>query len=113
MRRFALALFVSLLVVAPASAEIKLNALFSDGAVLQRDRDVPVFGTAAAGAEVTVTLDGEKQTAKAGEDGRWQVKLAPHKAGGPHTLSVAEGSSGPVVVNDVQFGEVWLASGQS
>jgi len=113
MLRLLFAVVVSLLVAAPAAAEVKLNALFSDGVVLQRDREAPVFGTSAPGAEVTVTLDGAKQTAKAGDDGKWQVKLPSHAAGGPHTLSVAEVGGKPVEVKDVQFGEVWIASGQS
>lgn len=113
MHRSLLAVVVSLLVAAPAAAEIKLNALFSDGVVLQRDREAPVFGTATPGAEVTVAIDGAKQTAKAGEDGRWQVRLPAHAAGGPHVLAVAEAGGKPVEVNDVQYGEVWIASGQS
>jgi sialate O-acetylesterase len=113
MRRVLLAVVVSLPAAAPAAAEVKLNALFSDGVVLQRDREVPVFGTATPGAEVTVTVNGATQTAKAGEDGKWQVRLPAHEAGGPHVLAVAEAGGKPVEVKDVQFGEVWIASGQS
>ena len=36
------------------AAEVKLPALFSDHAVLQRNQPVPVSGTADAGEEVTV-----------------------------------------------------------
>lgn len=107
--------FVALLALAasPVTAAVKPNALFSDGAILQRDREVPVFGSATAGAEVTVTLGDEKQTAKAGADGRWVVKFAPRKAGGPHTLRIVEAGGDAVEVKDLQFGEVWIASGQS
>lgn len=113
MRRSLFAVVLSLLVVAPAAAEIKLNALFSDGVVLQRDREAPIFGTATPGAEVTVAIDGAKQTARAAADGKWQVRLPAHAAGGPHVLTVAEADGKPVKVNDVQYGEVWIASGQS
>jgi sialate O-acetylesterase len=113
MRRSFLAVIVSLLVVGPAAAEVKLPALFSEGVVLQRDREVPVWGTATPGVEVTVAVNGAKQTAKAGDDGKWQVRLPAHEAGGPHVLSVAEAGGKPVEVKDVQFGEVWIASGQS
>ena len=39
---------------------IKLASLFQDGAVLQRDMDIPVWGRAAAGTVVEATLDGKK-----------------------------------------------------
>jgi sialate O-acetylesterase len=113
MRRSFFAIFLVLVAALPTSAAVKPNALFSDGAVLQRDRDVPVWGTAAPGKEVTVALDDEKQTTTAAADGKWSVKLAPHKAGGPHTLRISEAGGDTVEIKDLQFGEVWLASGQS
>jgi len=113
MRRPSLAVACSLLLVAPAAAEVKLPAFFSEGAILQRDREIPVWGTATAGAQVTVSLDGQTKAIQVAADGRWRVDLAPHKAGGPHVLRVTENSSAPVEIADVQFGEVWIASGQS
>ena len=114
MRRLLLVVALSLAVVAPASAEVRLAALFADGVVLQRERDIPVWGTATPGADVTVALDDDSQRAKAGADGKWQVRLAPRKAGGPHVLKVQEaGAAQAVEVKDVLVGEVWLASGQS
>ncbi len=114
MRRLLLAVALSLAVVAPASAEVRLAALFTDGVVLQREREIPVWGIATPGADVTVALDDDSQRAKAGADGKWRVRLAPRKAGGPHVLKVQEaGAAQAVEVNDVLVGEVWLASGQS
>ena len=89
-----------------------LHPLFSDNAVLQRDRSVPVWGWMAPGARVEVQLDNTKQTAIAGNDGRWTVSLAPHAAGGPHSLSVsANGRS--LSRKNLLFGDIWLCSGQS
>ena len=94
-----------------ARAEVKLNSLFSDGAVLQRGVPVPVWGTAADGEKVTVKfLDQEVSTTA--KDGRWMVRLKPLKAGGPATLSVA-GKDNTVSITNVLVGEVWLCSGQS
>ena len=39
------------------------------------------------------------------------VKLKPHKAGGPFTLTIA--GENTVTVKNVLVGEVWLCSGQS
>lgn len=113
MRPFVLTFAVSMFLIAPVAAAVKMPAFFSDGVVLQRDRDVPVWGTATPGVEVSVALDDEKHVAQTAADGKWQVKLAPRKAGGPHVLRVAETDGTAIEVNDVQFGEVWLASGQS
>ena len=103
---------VSLLLFAAASAqgEVRLHALFTDGAVLQRELPLPIWGTASAGEKVTVSLAGQTATTTA-KDGRWLVKLRPLKAGGPHVLKV-EGTN-KLEVKDVLVGEVWLCSGQS
>src|SRR5207249_2817133 len=73
-----------------------------------------VWGSADAGEEVIVTLDGQfgqKQTAKADANGKWQVTLDPLPAGGPHVLSFT--GKNKLAVNDVFVGEVWICSGQS
>ena len=90
----------------PPRAEVKLHGLFNDGMILQRDAPCPVWGTAAPGAEVRVTILGQTRTAKAGADGRWSVKLDPMAAGGPHELQVNDRT-----IRDVLIGEVWLAAG--
>jgi sialate O-acetylesterase len=44
-----------------ASADVKLPAVLSDHMVLQQQMSVPVWGTADAGEEVTVTFGQQKQ----------------------------------------------------
>ena len=63
-----------------AWAEVKPNALFSEGAVLQQGVKVPVWGTANPGESVTVEFAGQTKQATAGADGRWMVKLDPMPA---------------------------------
>ena len=55
-------------------AEVKPNPLFSDGAVLQRDMVVPVWGTAKDGEKVTVTFQGQSVTTIA-RNGKWLIHL--------------------------------------
>ena len=97
--------------LARVHAEVRLPALFSDHAVLQREAEVPVWGWAAAGEEVKVSVAGQSASAKTGADGRWMVKLKGLAAGGPHSLTVQ--GSNTIEVKDVLVGEVWLGSGQS
>ena len=105
----------------PLFAKIQLGAPFSKGAVLQRDREVPVWGKAEAGKAVAVAFaDAEVETI-AGADGRWFVKLpamAASKEG--RVLTVTESEPGwfgsetdRVQVGDVLVGEVWMCAGQS
>jgi hypothetical protein len=95
----------------PAAADVRLPAVFSDHAVLQRDAAVAVWGWGDLGEGVTVTIAGQTKTAMVGHAGRWQVKLDKITDPGPHTLTVK--AKNTLVVNDVLVGEVWLASGQS
>jgi sialate O-acetylesterase len=97
---------------AASPAHLSLPALFGDHMVLQRDCRVPVWGTAAPGAAVTVALAGRVAGADADARGRWEVRLEPLAAGGPHRLVVASGGD-TLRCEDVLVGEVWLASGQS
>lgn len=95
-----------------AFAQIRLPKLFSDNVVLQRQKPILVWGWAKASEDVTVSLNGQKQMAKADKDGKWLVKFSAMEAGGPYILDVSAGS-GKVSVKNVLIGEVWLCSGQS
>ncbi|MES2708390.1 MAG: sialate O-acetylesterase [Verrucomicrobiota bacterium] len=93
-------------------AEVKLPPVFASHMVLQRDKPVPVWGTADAGEKVAVAIGGQTQETTAGADGKWMVKLSPMPANAvPQTLEVRGGNK--IEFTDVLVGEVWLGSGQS
>ncbi len=103
------------LAVAAAAAETKLTVprVFSHGAVLQRSERVPVWGTAKAGAPVTVTFAGKSAETAAQPDGKWAVRLdLASVAKGPFELSIRSGGDACTLTN-ILVGEVWLCSGQS
>lgn len=107
--------FAAVLVAAPAAHAdmgLQLSLPFGDGAVLQRDRAIPVWGRAAPGSRVHVRLDGTDADARADAQGRWRATLPPHAPGGPWTLEASDGRS-VRKVRDVLVGDVWLCSGQS
>ena len=60
---------------------------------------------------MTVKFAGNEATAKAGEDGKWTVRLPATDKIGPHRLTVVGTSK--VELNGILVGEVWLCSGQS
>ena len=92
-------------------ADVSLHAIFTDHAVLQQGRPVPVWGRAAEGEKVTVEFAGQSVSTVA-QDGRWSVRLKPLKASAEgRTLQVRGHNT--VVRTDVVVGEVWVCSGQS
>lgn len=105
---FSVLLFIC---VCPAIAGVAVSGLFADHMVLQRDIPVPVWGTAAPGEEVTVTLGQHKATTTADAAGQWRVRLDPSPAGGPFEMTIK--GQNRITVSDVLVGEVWLCSGQS
>jgi sialate O-acetylesterase len=100
-----------LLAANSAQAEVHLPALFSDHMVLQSNFAAPVWGWADPGEKVTVNIAGQTQTATAGPDGKWSVKLTPMSATAPVTLTVT--GRNQLTMHDALVGEVWLCSGQS
>ena len=93
--------------------ELRLANLFADGAVLQREMPIPVWGTASPGEQIRVTFGKQTRQATTAGDGRWQVTLSALKASTePRTLTVAS-EIREIVIQDVVVGEVWLCSGQS
>jgi sialate O-acetylesterase len=103
---------VSLLLSAAAAvAEVKLPAIFSDHMVLQQNQKDRVWGWAEPGESISVSIAGQKQTVRAGDDGAWAVQLDAMSAGGPYTLTVS--GKNVVKFEDVLIGEVWVCSGQS
>jgi sialate O-acetylesterase len=112
--RFPLSLWAALAaaVLTPvAQPAVVPNALFSDHAVFQQGRDLPVWGTARDGERVIVEVAGQKAATRA-KDGRWLVRLMALPAGGPYTMTIA-GEGNAIKISDLLVGEVWVCSGQS
>jgi sialate O-acetylesterase len=93
-------------------ADIVPAVLFTDHAVLQRDKPVPVWGSADAGEKVSVTFAGQSVETVADASGKWRVQLSPLAARSEGSELVIQGKN-KITLTDVVVGEVWLASGQS
>ena len=106
-----LAVVAALAAPAVTHADVRLPALVGSHMILQRDAPSRVWGWAAPGEAVRVSVGPAKGEAVAGTDGRWSVDLPPQPAGGPFSLTVAGRNT--LTLEDVWFGEVWVASGQS
>jgi sialate O-acetylesterase len=97
--------------ISRAQADVTLNPLFTDNAVLQQGVKVPIWGTATPGEGVTVAFAGQTVSTTADASGKWLVRLAPLTTGEPRTLTVS--GRNQIVLTNILVGEVWICSGQS
>jgi sialate O-acetylesterase len=111
--RFRVACFMMLtgLSVCPICAEVKVPALIGDNMVLQAGARIRIWGTAAPGEKVTVSIRGQRGDAVTGPEGQWAVILPVLPAGGPDNLTVV--GTNTLTFTNVMVGEVWVCSGQS
>ena len=107
----AAALFAVTLLPTASQADVRLPKIFGDHMVLQREKPIPVWGWADPGEAVSVQLGNTTASTKAGDDGKWMVKLSAQKIGEPLQLIVKGNNT--LTLKDVLIGEVWLCSGQS
>ena len=92
-------------------AKFKAAAVFSSNMVIQRDKNVKVFGTGSNGESVIVSFCGNTAVTEV-TDEKWSVVLPAMKAGGPYEMKISNGED-TIVFSNVMIGEVWLAGGQS
>ena len=112
--KLSLTLSITFLLVSFSSLsaqDLSMPILFNDHMVMQRDVDVRIWGKAAPGAVISVIMDDQDFTTTANPDSSWETFLPKHSAGGPHTLTVESGNS--ITFEDIWFGDVWVAGGQS
>lgn len=89
-----------------------VHPLFSDHMVLQRDKEVPIWGWEKPSTKITIAFGGTTVDAVAGDSGEWSANLGPFEANSQgRTLSVKGGVTKQF--DDVLVGDVWICSGQS
>lgn len=92
-------------------AQTRLNGIFGDSMVLQRDAPLRIWGKASPEELITVKFHLQERKTTADKNGEWQVALSPEKAGGPYTLNVHGKET--VILKGILMGDIWLCSGQS
>ncbi|MDL2305910.1 sialate O-acetylesterase [Bacteroides sp. OttesenSCG-928-D19] len=94
--------------VQPAEAKVKLPALVADGMVLQHSQNINIWGWADPGEEVTITFIKKKYKAVASPQGQWNITIPATKPGGPHQMTINN-----ITLSNILVGDVFLCSGQS
>ncbi|MES2464123.1 MAG: sialate O-acetylesterase [Armatimonadota bacterium] len=95
----------------PASADVSVPRIISDGMVVQQKVPIRLFGRATPGEKVTLKLGSQSGTATTGSNGQWDATLKALPSGGPYTLTIS--GKNTLTIKDVLVGEVWVCSGQS
>lgn len=94
-------------------ANFQASPMFSDGMVLQRGKNICVFGTGKDGVTVTAELCGFTMSCVV-TNGRWKVVFPPMGACRHMTMTLTEAETDDYYqFTDIAIGEVWLAGGQS
>ncbi|AOC94922.1 Glycosyl hydrolases family 2, sugar binding domain [Flavobacterium anhuiense] len=104
-------IFIFLLISVLANANIRMPLIFSDGMVLQRDKQIPIWGFADANESVEIHFNKQVKKTTADKNGKWTVNLSAEKAGGPFELTII--GKNKITIKNVLVGEVWICSGQS
>ncbi|MGE4488237.1 MAG: sialate O-acetylesterase [Kiritimatiellales bacterium] len=106
------AVYMAVSLVTPAfPSSLTLYPVFCNGAVLQRNAPIKIWGKGSEGQAVTVRF-ADQTLETTVKDERWSVVFPAMKAGGPYVLLV-QSKDGQIRRQDILIGDVWLCGGQS
>ena len=91
---------------------LQMPSVFANNMVLQRNKPIPIFGTANANEEINISFADQSKKIKTDSTGKWKVVFNALSAGGPYTLLV-KSKDKKIEFTNILMGDVWLCSGQS
>lgn len=98
--------------VSDASAEnVKVSGMFTDNAILQRDKSVKVWGSAGSGS-VNIFFKNQQITATV-NDGKWEAELLPMAADKTGATLFVEAGDKSYSYENIKVGDVYFVAGQS
>ena len=106
-----ISILLSTMSIAQVQAQIKLATVFSDDMVIQRDLPINIWGTASVNAKIKILFKGKTYHGQADNEGSWLIILPPQPANTNQSFKVL--GINTIVVNNIAFGDVFLAGGQS
>ncbi len=93
---------------------LQVAEYYRDGAILQRDHPIEIWGHANKGVKVTVTLDGVTQTVSPNDLEQWSVTFPARKAAAePITLEIKSSHGFNRTVRNILIGDVWYLTGST
>ena len=115
MRRFINKLAIVLLfegLSVTVNATISLPVIFQSNMVLQRDKEVAIWGFGNPGEKVVIDFNGQVYMAITGKNRNWSITLPSQGSGGPYAITV-RGVSNSIELKNILFGDIWICGGQS
>ena len=92
---------------------LKLNPIFTNNMVIQREKPIRFWGTADADSKIRVSFAGVNRETKASKNGNWVIEFPAMKADRKPYQAVIECGKQAVKVSNILLGDVWICSGQS
>lgn len=95
--------------------DFKVSGVFSSHMVLQRDREITVWGFSKnIGGKITGEFMGDVATAVVENDNKWSVKFpAKSYTRVPQIMKIYDDQGHETVFEDILIGDVWVIGGQS
>ena len=93
---------------------MKLSTIYSDGMILQRDRECAIRGIFDPNETIEVFLDGKSLAVQTDVDkGIFSAFVPATTAGGPHEITIHVNGIKRQTIGDILFGDVFILGGQS
>lgn len=108
-------LYITLVVfqILISNGELKLPSIFSDGMILQQQKNILVWGKSNPDALVKLNFISNDYQVKADKNGNFIFNLDPMAASfNPQSMTISSGTNS-FEIDNILIGEVWLCSGQS
>ncbi|AFK05263.1 protein of unknown function DUF303 acetylesterase [Emticicia oligotrophica DSM 17448] len=109
--KFSFKIIILNLLCTSVFAQIKLPKLISDNMVLQRDKEVNIWGWASKGEKISLDFNQLHLKTVTDAHGKWLIKLPAQKAGIKGEIILK--ASNELSVKNIVFGDIWVCSGQS
>ena len=93
------------------NANVRLPKLISDGMIVQRNIEIPVWGWASVGEKISINFRGDTFVTTCDKNGKWRINLPASKVGGPFDMIIR--GNNKIIIKDILIGDVWICSGQS
>ncbi len=94
-----------------AYADIRLPEILSSDMVLQRGKEIKLWGWADENEKVKIKFNGQVRKTRADENGNWTIIFPALEAGGPYEIQIS--GKNEIRLENILIGDVWICSGQS
>jgi len=90
---------------------MQISSIFSDGMVLQRNKNITIFGKTAPAHTVKLNFIEKSYETTADHDGSFSIELDKLAPGGPFQMEIIADEK--IIIKDILVGDVWMLGGQS